>query len=52
MPRKKRIIEPGQRPDEDDGSGIFGELEVDPDSELPVHEKFTDNSKKLRKIKK
>ncbi|MFH0869591.1 MAG: hypothetical protein V1866_00860 [archaeon] len=51
IPRKKRKDEPGQRPDGDESHGMFGELDVDPDSELPVHEQFTDN-KKLRKIRK
>lgn len=56
MPRKKRKDEPEQRPGSDDSLGMFGELDVDPDSELPVHEQFTDNrgprssdSKKLKK---
>jgi hypothetical protein len=54
VPRRKRKPEPGDdsgdNPD-DDSFGVFGELDVDPGSELPVHEKFVSN-KNLRKAKK
>ncbi|HJX05666.1 MAG TPA: hypothetical protein VJ461_03075 [Candidatus Nanoarchaeia archaeon] len=41
--------ETGQEPDSE--SDLFEKLEIDTDSDLPVHEEFVD-SKKLRKVKK
>jgi hypothetical protein len=55
--KKKKGNEPekelGQEPRPEPGlnSDLFEELEVDADSDLPVHEKFVD-SRKLRKVKK